>query len=286
VSRWFRYYDSALDDPKVQRLPAELFKVWVNLLCVASRHDGRLPSVPDLAFALRMTDEAVDRMLRALIERGLLDRDGDGLAPHNWNGRQHKSDDSAERVRRFRSKVKQECNGASAVTVTPPDTDTDTEEREKTRDARALPPDFLDQFTEAYGKQVDPDETARVLAELVAQDLVTFAELVTAARSYASHVKPRFHCNPITWLKERRWVNERPKGGAKAAGVFVLRDSPPGRAWAAHEAAKGGKVAWVPSSRGGGIGRSMPTEWPPGQGPPGQVIALRPGASERTHAEI
>lgn len=26
MSRWFRYYDEALDDPKVQRLPGEMFK--------------------------------------------------------------------------------------------------------------------------------------------------------------------------------------------------------------------------------------------------------------------
>jgi hypothetical protein len=43
-----------------------------------------------------------------LHDAGLLDRDGnDGpFYPHNWSGRQHKSDDSAERVRRFRAKKK------------------------------------------------------------------------------------------------------------------------------------------------------------------------------------
>lgn len=29
MSRWFRFYDAALDDPKVQRLPAEVFRAAV-----------------------------------------------------------------------------------------------------------------------------------------------------------------------------------------------------------------------------------------------------------------
>ena len=31
MSRWFRFYDAALDDPKVQRLPPAIFKLtWVG----------------------------------------------------------------------------------------------------------------------------------------------------------------------------------------------------------------------------------------------------------------
>jgi len=31
--RWFRFYAESVNDPKVQRLPAHLFKTWVNILC-------------------------------------------------------------------------------------------------------------------------------------------------------------------------------------------------------------------------------------------------------------
>ena len=31
MTRWFRAYDDALNDPKVQRLPGELFKAWFKL---------------------------------------------------------------------------------------------------------------------------------------------------------------------------------------------------------------------------------------------------------------
>ena len=50
MSRWFRFYDEALDDPKVQRLAPHLFKTWINLLCLASKEDGTMPSNDDIAF--------------------------------------------------------------------------------------------------------------------------------------------------------------------------------------------------------------------------------------------
>lgn len=98
---WFRFYDSVLDDPKVQRLPAELFKTWVNLLCLANRGAprGTLPdALEDIAFALRLSEEAAAKALTELQARGLFDDWPVGAMPHNWNGRQFHSDDSNARV--------------------------------------------------------------------------------------------------------------------------------------------------------------------------------------------
>ena len=61
MSRWFRFYDGALNDAKVQRLPAPLFKAWVNLLCLASMHDGVLPPVADISFSLRIPEKEQQR---------------------------------------------------------------------------------------------------------------------------------------------------------------------------------------------------------------------------------
>ena len=70
MNRWFRLYDAVLDDPKVQRLPDRIFKAWINLLCLASRHGGTLPPVDDVAFALRCTPEQAV----LIVERWLLGR--------------------------------------------------------------------------------------------------------------------------------------------------------------------------------------------------------------------
>jgi hypothetical protein len=118
-------YDDLLDDPKVQRLDPVLFKTWVNLLCLASRNDGVLPSVDDVAFALRLGVDSVWPRLHDLVDRGLLDKNESGeYRPHNWDKRQYKSDNSTERSKKHRATAKQQdvqqpCN----VAATPPDTE-------------------------------------------------------------------------------------------------------------------------------------------------------------------
>ena len=138
MSRWFRLYDDCLDDPKVQRLPPDLFKIWINLLCLASRNGGNLPCMEDIAFALRIDEAAADQAIGVLIDRGLLD-DGDIVRPHNWDSRQFKSDadaTSSDRQRKKRERDKQQVvtrdetddvTRDKSVTSRPPETDTDTD---------------------------------------------------------------------------------------------------------------------------------------------------------------
>ena len=107
MSRWFRIYDDLVHDRKVQDLPGPTFKGWVNILCLASKHEGVLPPLRDIAFALRLPEEKSSKLIDALTDAGLLDRLQDGnLAPHNWDSRQHKSDSSTERVKAFRERQK------------------------------------------------------------------------------------------------------------------------------------------------------------------------------------
>lgn len=133
--RWFRFYAESINDPKVQRLPAHLFKTWVNLLCLASANGGTLPSREDIAFQLRMSDHDANAHIDELIGVGLVDiTHGKTLEPHNWNARQYVSDTSKQRTRQYRDRLKRACD----VTVTPPDTDTESDtESVKTRGARA-----------------------------------------------------------------------------------------------------------------------------------------------------
>ena len=70
----------------------------VNLLCVASTHDGVLPPVADLAFLLRpMGEDKVEALLAELHLKGLLDpveAPGGAIsyAPCRWSERQYRSD--------------------------------------------------------------------------------------------------------------------------------------------------------------------------------------------------
>lgn len=131
MAQWFRLYETLVDDPKVQRLKPELFKAWVNMLALACRHDGVLPSIPDLAFALREGELKVGQWLHALIEAGLLDVTERGHEPHNWASRQFKGDTSAERMRRHRERhrnvSRDRCDVTGDVTVTASESESDTD---------------------------------------------------------------------------------------------------------------------------------------------------------------
>ena len=132
MSRWFRLYDEMLDDPKAQRLPPQDFKIWINLLCLASRNDGKLPCISDIAFALRISENDAVTVVERLHIAGLIDKrnggpDGFRYSPHGWEKRQYKSDNSADRVKKHREKRNGECNVSCNVTETPPDTETDTD---------------------------------------------------------------------------------------------------------------------------------------------------------------
>lgn len=130
MARWFRLYDDLVDDPKVQRLPDDLFKLLINLWCLASKNKGKLPPIDDLAYSLRADKSLVLASLEALQGHGLVDtfsnQHSTWLAPHAWHKRQYKSDNSTERVRRFR-------NVSGNGVETPPETDTEaeTEQRQK-----------------------------------------------------------------------------------------------------------------------------------------------------------
>jgi hypothetical protein len=114
MNRWFRMYDEALDDPKVQQLDPRLFRHWFNALCLANRHRGVLPDLKSCAFAFRRAEEEITQIFGLLVDAGLLDRNRDGTySPHNWSGRQYLSDNSTERVRKFRDKQRKAGKGST-----------------------------------------------------------------------------------------------------------------------------------------------------------------------------
>jgi hypothetical protein len=121
MTRWVRLYCHVVDNPKVQRLAPGVFRAWINLLCVAGKHDGRLGRIADMAFALRLPEDEMGRIAAVLVENRLLVADGDGYRLHDWDEHQYASDSSAERTRRYRARKQPvtECDVTRNVTVTP-----------------------------------------------------------------------------------------------------------------------------------------------------------------------
>ena len=130
MNRWWRAYDEAVDDPKLQQLPDALFKAWFNVCCITSQNDGALPAIEQIAFKLRLSVPKAKNLIERLQGAGLVD-EGDGvLTPHNWHKRQFKSDvtdpTAAERMRRHRNS-KRNGHRNDTVTVTDPETEADTD---------------------------------------------------------------------------------------------------------------------------------------------------------------
>lgn len=104
LGSWFRLYDDVVDEPKVQRLAPDVFRAWINLLCVASKNGGVLPQISDISYRLRIDETEVKRFIETLCETQLFDTKNGEISPHNWEARQFTSDNSTARVRKFREK--------------------------------------------------------------------------------------------------------------------------------------------------------------------------------------
>jgi hypothetical protein len=83
MSRWFRFYDDDLNNPKLLRLSDRLHRIWVGLCCVASKN-GKLPSMEDCALMLRLAPERMAEALVSLVGAELLERHDDILSPADW----------------------------------------------------------------------------------------------------------------------------------------------------------------------------------------------------------
>lgn len=167
---WFRLYNDVINDPKVQMLPKALRWSWVELLCLASKSDGFLPSVEQIAFAVRSSVNDTQADIDALILAGLIDITPDArLTPHNWGKRQFASDTSRERTKNYRERMKKRpCDTDVTSHVTPPDqtrpeSDTDSEPDPREREPVEVK---LDLFGKGRGGSVSPEAKRKVCAKL------------------------------------------------------------------------------------------------------------------------
>lgn len=239
---WFRFYSEALNDPKVQSLDGDTFKVWVNLLCVTSQCDGHI-NFDDVSFYLRMSDKDALSYCVKLCDLGLLLPHDNGWSPNGWEKRQYKTDTSAERTKRYRErKINKQCDDVVTSHVTAPDTDTEQNisSEDKSSSDNARPPKkstrssaAFDLFWEAW--PLKENKQTAMKAFLKVEKEIPHDSIARTVELYAEHcrVTDRPFCHAATWLNQRRWENDYAKliaeAGRSAAGSAV-----------AHRKAQGG----------------------------------------------
>jgi hypothetical protein len=208
--RWFRLYDDVLNDPKVQKLSGETFKLWINVLCIASKHGGVLPSLDDLAFQLRLPTLVCKTEIDTLKAAGLIDGDKK-LKPHGWEKRQYKSDTSTERVKRFRERS---SNVAETVNETVPDTDTETKQSKKTNQkSRFAGSAEFDRFWSLYPRREGKGNAAKAWPKAIAkaspEHIIQKLEEWQGSKGFPTDAK--FVPLPASWLNAERWSDEMEK---------------------------------------------------------------------------
>ena len=149
--RWFRMYVEAVDDEKLRLLAFEDRWHFIALLCCKGQGllDGSDPLLRrKVAVKLGLDSRELEEVARRLAEVGLID--AQTLQPVAWDKRQFKSDDSKERVRSYRERVKRDCNvtvtperSDSNAVVTSQETETETENTRRTRSRAAVRPDSV-----------------------------------------------------------------------------------------------------------------------------------------------
>jgi len=210
TSRWFRFYDSVLDDPKVQRLPDHIFRGWVNVLCLASRGAGELPKTPDIAFALRIPDDAADSLVQALLDAGLIEDRGDRLVVHNWSERQFTDKTNALRQKRFREKHRLSrvtpvdsnavTNADRNIEITRLDTEQNRTEQNRIRDR------LFDEFWNAYPRKLSIGSAEQAFAQ--ARQSVDPNLIIEKLKTYVWPDDLRYVPSPARWLRDRRWEDD------------------------------------------------------------------------------
>ena len=135
MSRWFRFYEEAINDDKVLGLASDTLRwQWVVLLAVASKNSGEIPSLKIAAINLRLKESKAAAVVATLAAASLLDRvEGGYFRAHNWTGRQPVDATAAERKRRQRERDRdnRDSHAVTTVTVTPPEREVEIEIEEE-----------------------------------------------------------------------------------------------------------------------------------------------------------
>ncbi len=156
--KWLRLYSEFASDPKVQSMDEASQRRLIMIFCLHSENDITTLDEEEIACALRISSEELQKTKQLFIKKGFID---DKWVILNWEKRQFVSDGSKERVKKFRENHKhklsedgetlQERYSNGSVTlhnrysnddVTPPDTDTDTDTdiKEKLKQKENPPP--------------------------------------------------------------------------------------------------------------------------------------------------
>jgi hypothetical protein len=193
--QWFRLYHRIVDDEKLRLLAFEDRWHFVALCCLKAsglldEPDGELRN-RKIAVKLGVQVRELDEISRRLREVDLVD---DDLNPIAWDELQYRSDNSTERVHKYREKQRRngvKRRGNVSVTGQETETESETEEELASNDASASEPDALkpEHFVESwnalaprYGlppiRALTPERRKKLRARIAGYSVSEFREVL------------------------------------------------------------------------------------------------------------
>lgn len=254
IGRWFKFPEATLFDRRAQKLPAGLFRTYVNLLCARSWSGGRLPSIEDAAFLLRTSVAVLTRRLEALKSAGLLaERDGEWIIVDDGDEELTRPEplSGAERTKRWRERQSRDRDrdAPSDDVVTSGDAPEieEKDERESPRGARESD-NLFETFFSVFPPRQDGQPRAPALSawRKAISAGANPNKIISGARAYAEIAKGRdakFICSAARWLSEERWrdADNEQTAPTTAPGVWIKQGSEQWVAWDNHHRATRGK---------------------------------------------
>ena len=201
---------------KILQLSDYEYRIWTYLLSYASETDcvsGEFQiTFKLLSLHFHQRFNLFSRAIETFQNVGLITVDDNGyITITNWNKRQFRSDNTYERVKKFR-----QVTAKRNVSVTAPDTDTETDTDKPPispvkKRGNVYAGDFLSFWSE-YPKKVGKDAAWRRWKSLNGTR-PALAVLVSAIRKQSQSTQwqkdaGQYIPNPATWLHEGRWADE------------------------------------------------------------------------------
>ena len=207
---WFRLYHRMIDDTKIKLLAFEDRWHFVALCCLTA--NGTLAEADEdlkhrmVAVALGVQLRELDEIRRRLVAVNLI---GPDMVPLAWDELQFESDNSTERVRKFRekqrrNKEKRFRNVAVTGQETEPDSDPDPETDQNT------PPEGGDALSNSDDEPLTVEDIFEGWNTFAAKYGLPVAEKLTAERRRAARQRLKQYPELSSWQKALRHIRETP----------------------------------------------------------------------------
>lgn len=200
-------YAEFATDPKVQMMPEHMQRRLVMLFCLQCSGTYDTLSEEEIAFALRIDIETLHETFHLFQQREFLDENN---AIRNWDKRQYKSDNSTERVKKYREKSK----GSDKETLLK--RYRNVTETPQNRTEQNITEDYTSEFQEIWklypseqskgqkNKALDKYKTIRKKIDMrkIKDGVLRYARFCKETGQYNQHM--------TTWLNGKGWEEEWP----------------------------------------------------------------------------